>query len=83
MKLDKTISVFSSYLKVHCNTKGKSCINLSSTQRRVYKKIINTKAEGYLQFTSRGVVETSFPLCLLVSVVDCFIGEKCLVVDGV
>lgn len=36
-----------------------------------------------LQFISKGVVETSFPLCLLVKVVDCFIGEKCLVVDGV
>lgn len=36
-----------------------------------------------LQCTSRGVEETSFPRCLLVRVVDCLMGEKCLVVDGV
>lgn len=38
---------------------------------------------NYLQFANRGVVETSFPLCLLVKVVDCFMGEKCFVVEGV
>lgn len=38
---------------------------------------------NYLQFANKGVVETSFPLCLLVKVVDCFMGEKCFVVEGV
>jgi len=54
-----------------------------SVNHLTYSSQILSKAEVYLQFTSRGVVETSFPLCLLVRVVDCFIGEKCLVVDGV
>lgn len=44
---------------------------------RITLKILN------LQCTNKGVEETSFPRCLLVSVVDCLIGEKCLVVDGV
>lgn len=44
---------------------------------------ITLKIKLNLQCTNRGVEETSFPRCLLVSVVDCLIGEKCLVVDGV
>lgn len=40
-------------------------------------------AFSHLQCTSKGVEETSFPRCLLVRVVDCLMGEKCLVVDGV
>lgn len=83
MKIDKTISVFFFLPLGSLQYQRKNCTNLSSIQHRVHKIIINIKAERYLQFTSRGVVETSFPLCLLVSVVDCFIGEKCFVVDGV
>lgn len=45
--------------------------------------IFSYSSGKYLQFANRGVVETSFPLCLLVKVVDCFMGEKCFVVDGV
>lgn len=41
------------------------------------------KEKKNVQFTSSGVVDTSLPLCLFVKVVDCLMGEKCLVVDGV